>query len=175
MCRTTNMKTFGWLHVIQYPSNFLKTDLRYVTQKLNKYQVNIYVISESFQIPNTIWISPNRIKYCCIGEFWLQYTICPIWIDLKSPPIYSLSVLCNLLQNFHFMRQIFFGIQLSQLIRHSWLFFFFSFGITFKRGHALELLAAPILCQCLHRQYPARSPLCVCFHTFEQKKQFTHS
>lgn len=173
MCRTTNMNTFGWLHVIQYPSNFLETGLRYVTQKLNKYQVNIYVISESFQIPNTIWISPNRIKYCCIGEFWLQYTICPIWIDLKSPPIYSLSVLCNLLQNFHFMRQIFFGIQLSQLIRHSWLFFFHL--ELHSRGDTPWSSQQHPFCANVYTGSIQPGLLCMCFHTFEQKKEFTHS
>lgn len=35
----------------------------------------------------------------------------------------------------------FFGIQLSQLIRQS-SFFFFSLGITLKRGHALEFLSS---------------------------------
>lgn len=38
--------------------------------------------------------------------------------------------------------KIFFGIQLSQLIRHSSFFFFFSLGITLKRGHASEFLSS---------------------------------
>lgn len=63
--------------------------------------------------------------------------ICPIWIHLKSPPIYSLSVLCNQLQNFHFTRQNFFGIQLSQLIRHS--SFFSAWNYT-QEGTRLQVL-----------------------------------
>lgn len=79
---------------------------------------------KSFHIPRTIWISPNIIKYRWIREFWLQKTICPIWKYLESPPVYFYSALCNLLQNSLFMRQIFFGIQLSQLSRHNWFCFF---------------------------------------------------
>lgn len=67
--------------------------------------------------------------------------ICPIWIHLKSPPIYSLSVLCNQLQNFHFTRQNFFWHSVKPAYQAQF-FFFFSLGITLKRGHASEFLSS---------------------------------
>lgn len=83
-----------------------------------------------------------------------------------------LSALCNLLQNFHFMRQIFFGIQWSQLIRHSW---FFSHLELHSRGDtpwsSLQHHSVPA------SPYGSPEPgfLCMCFHTFEQKKSsLTH-
>lgn len=65
--------------------------------------------------------------------------------------------------------KIFFGIQLSQLIRHSsFFFFFFTWNYT-QEGTRLRVLKQFPFCANAYPGIIQPCFLCMCFHTFEQK------
>lgn len=94
--------------------------------------------------------------------------ICPIWIHLKSPPIYSLSVLCNQLQNFHFTRQNFFWHSVKPAYQAQFFFFFFTWNYT-QEGTRLRVLKQFPFCANAYTGSIQPCFLCMCFHTSEQK------